>query len=57
MVQHLGRATYQEEAVYKDIKEKGRKRVARVVVVPQADLHRCYDGCVEEEETTASELA
>ncbi len=46
-VRRLRRAIYQEEAVYEDIKVERRKGIARVVVVPQADLHGGHDGGVE----------
>jgi hypothetical protein len=46
-----------EEAVDEDIEAKGWEGVARVIIVPQADLHRGEEGGVEEEETADHELA
>jgi hypothetical protein len=33
-------AAYQEESIDKNVKEEGGKHVARVIVVPHADLDR-----------------
>ncbi len=39
----------QEKTVDEDIKEEGRKIVARIVVAPEADLDRGNDAGVDEE--------
>ena len=46
-----------EESVDDNIKVEGGELVARVVVVPHADLHGRDDGRVEKEEAAADHLA
>ena len=41
---------HQEETVHEDIKEERGEVIARVVVVPEADLNWNDDGCVQQEE-------
>ncbi len=46
-----------KECVDDDVEVEGRERVARVVIVPHADLHGRDDGGVEEEEVAADHHA
>jgi hypothetical protein len=39
---------YQEESIDDNVKEERREHVARVVIVPHADLDRDDHGCVDE---------
>jgi hypothetical protein len=49
------RGGYHEEGVDDDIEVERRERGARIVVAPEADLHRHYDGCVEQQRRAAEE--
>ena len=46
---------HQEETVHEDIKEERGEVIARVVVVPEADLDWNDDGCVQQEESAHEE--
>ncbi len=41
-------AGYQEESIDENVKEERRENVARVIIVPHADLDRDDHGCVDE---------
>ncbi len=49
--------SHQKEGVDKDIDSKGWEECARIVVLPQEDLNRNYQGSVEEHHATAKEHA
>ena len=48
---------YQEKAVHKYIKWERRERVARVVIIPHADLDGYYDGRIQEQYSAADKLS
>jgi hypothetical protein len=53
----VGGALHDEEGVDEDVKVERGEDVARVVVVPQANLHRCQHRRIQQQQAAAQQLS